>query len=180
MSLHQSTKLVKSENLENSLKDNLKETVIELPEKYYYVTTDNDGNIKGYFPLKEKKLGKDWFAMYQSSALWLAKQDITGEQYKVLFILFNKLDFDNYIRVALKEIADILEMRIANVSRAMKVLKEKEIIVEGPPAGKFKTYRLNPFIAHKGKNRSKTILDFDSALEDKVKNSLDADKLEKK
>ena len=32
----------------------------------------------------------------------------------------------------------------------MKKLKELEIIIEGPPAGKFKTYRLNPYIAHKG------------------------------
>ena len=44
----------------------------------------------------------------------------------------------------------------------MKVLKELEIIVEGPPAGKFKTYRLNPYIAHKGKEQ--TIIDFEDAV----------------
>ena len=165
------TKIVKGENIKNSVKDNLKENIIELPkEKHYYVTTDDEGNIMGYFPLKQKSLGKDWFAMYQNPALWLAQQDMTGEQYKVLFVLFNKLDFDNYLRLSLKEIAELLKMQITNVSRAMKVLKEKSIIVEGPPAGKFKTYRLNPYIAHKGKNRNNTILDFTDALADNGKN----------
>ena len=79
------------------------------------------------------------------------------------------------MRVGLKEIADLLGMQVSHVSRAMKVLKEKSIIVEGLPAGKFKTYRLNPYIAHKGKNRSSTILDFQDALTDKGKNCTDAD-----
>ena len=163
------SKIVKGENLKNSAEENLKETIISLPKtKQYFVETDEEGNIKGYFPLKEKSLGKDWFAMYQNPALWLALQDMTGEQYKILWVLFSKLDFDNYLRVGLKEIADILKLRISNVSRAMKV------IVEGPPAGKFKTYRLNPYIAHKGKNRSNTIIDFESAMVDKGKNMLRA------
>ena len=169
-------KVVKGENVKSSAEENLKENIIELPkEKHYYVTTDEEGNIKGYFPLKEKSLGKGWLALYQEPSLWLAQQNMTGEQYRVLFVLFNKLDFDNDLRLSLKEIADALNMKIANVSRAMKVLKEKSIIVEGLPAGKFKTYRLNPYIAHKGKNRSSTILDFQDALTDKGKNCTDAD-----
>ena len=162
------SKIVKGENIKNSADESLKENIVELPkEKAYYVVTDEEGNVKGYFPLKNKKLGKDWFAMYQDPSLWLGQQKMTGEQYSVLFVLFNKLDFDNYLRVSLKEIADALELQIANVSRAMKVLKEKKIIIEGPPAGKFKTYRLNPYIAHKGTNRTATIIDFDNAIKDK-------------
>ena len=169
-------KIVKGENVKSSAEENLKENIIELPkEKRYYVVTDDEGNIKGYFPLKENKLGKDWLAVYQNSALWLAQQNMTGEQLNVLLVLFNKLDFDNYLRVGLKEIADLLGMQVSHVSRAMKVLKEKNIIVEGLPAGKFKTYRLNPYIAHKGKNRSSTILDFQDALTERGKNCTDAD-----
>ena len=164
-------KIVKGENVKSSAEENLKENIIELPkEKHYYVTTDEEGNIKGYFPLKEKSLGKDWFAMYQNSALWLAQQKMTGEQSSVLWYLFSQLDFDNYLRVTRKEIAETCKINPVNVSKAMKVLKEKSIIVEGPPAGKFKTYRLNPYIAHKGKNRNNTILDFTDALADKGKN----------
>lgn len=126
--------------------------------------TDENGDIKGCFPLKKKSLGTGWIAVYQNPSLWLAQQDLTGEQYKVLFVLFNKLDFDNYLRIGLKDIAELLKMQVANVSRAMKKLKELEIIIEGPPAGKFKTYRLNPYIAHKGTDVDTTRIDFDKAF----------------
>jgi hypothetical protein len=147
----------------------MQEKLLFLPkEKRYIMVMDEEtGNIKGCFPLKPKSLGKGWIALYQNPSLWLAQQDLTGEQYKVMFVLFNKLDFDNYLRIGLKEIAGLLNMQITNVSRAMKKLKELEIIVEGPPAGKFKTYRLNPYIAHKGSENKQTIEDFNFALEAK-------------
>lgn len=133
-------------------------------EKRYIMITDENGDIKGCFPLKKKSLGTGWIAVYQNPSLWLAQQDLTGEQYKVLFVLFNKLDFDNYLRIGLKDIAELLKMQVANVSRAMKKLKELEIIIEGPPAGKFKTYRLNPYVAHKGTDVDTTRIDFDKAF----------------
>ncbi|MBQ3443471.1 MAG: replication/maintenance protein RepL, partial [Selenomonadaceae bacterium] len=136
-------------------------------KRYIMVTDEESGQIKGCFPLKSKNLGTGWIALYQNPSLWLAQQDLTGEQYKVMLVLFNKLDFNNYLRIALKEISELLNMQVANVSRAMKKLKELEIIIEGPPAGKFKTYRLNPFIAHKGSDRRDTVKDFNSALESK-------------
>lgn len=114
-----------------------------------------------------KNLGTEWVAVYQNLFIWLAQQDLTGEQYKVMFVLFNKLDFDNYLRIGLQEIAELLNMQVANVSRAMKKIKELKIVVEGPPAGKFKTYRLNPYIAHKGANTEKTVKDFNAALENR-------------
>ena len=166
-------RFVKGENLKNSVKDNLKEKIIPLPkEKHYYVTTDEDGNIKGYFPLKENNLGKDWVAMYQNALLTLAKLDLPNEQYRVMFALLSKVDFDNYLRVSQTEIADELKMKQSNVARAMKELKGKSIIVEGPRAGLNKTYRLNPYIAHKGKNRSNTIMDFTDMVSGKGNNFL--------
>ena len=136
-------------------------------EKRYIMLTDENGNIKGCFPLKKKSLGTGWIALYQNPSLWLAQQRLTGEQASVLFFLFGKLDFDNYLRIGLKDIAELLDMQVTHVSRAMKKLKELEIIIEGPPAGKFKTYRLNPYIAHKGTERKDTICDFDKVLNDK-------------
>ena len=102
----------------------------------------------------------DWIALYQNPSIWLAQQDLTGEQFKVMHVLFGKLDFNNYLRIGLKDIAELLNMQVAHVSRAMKKLKDLEIIIEGPPAGKFKTYRLNPYIAHKGANTENTVKDF--------------------
>lgn len=169
-------KIAKGENLDNVSEKDLKENVVSIPKtKRYLVLTDDDGNIKGYFPLKEKNLGKDWLALYQNPSLWLGQQKMTGEQYSVLFALFNKLDFNNFLRVTRQELADALNIQPSHISRAMKVLKEKNIIVEGPPAGKFKTYRLNPYIGHKGKNRKETILDFEEELAKQGKNITEAE-----
>jgi len=165
------TKVVKGENVANSVEDNLKENVIGFPkDKHYYVTTDENGNIKGYFPLKEKSLGKDWLAVYQSALKTLAQWDLPGEQYRVMLELLSETDFDNYIRINQQTLAKELNMQQSNVARAIKGLKEKNIILEGPRAGLNKTYRLNPYIAHKGKNRNNTILDFTDALAGEGKN----------
>lgn len=144
---------------------NQKISFIPTEKRYIMVTDEKTGQIKGCFPLKSKNLGMGWIALYQNPSIWLAQQDLTGEQFKVLHVLFGKLDFENYLRIGLKEISEIIGIQIANVSRAMKKLKELEIIIEGPPAGKFKTYRLNPYIAHKGSERNDTICDFGSALQ---------------
>ena len=111
-----------------------------------------------------KSLGTGWIALYQNPSIWLAQQRLTGEQYSVLFALFGKLDFDNYLHISRQDIANIIGIQPVSVSRAMKKLKELEIIVEGPPAGKFKTYRLNPYIAHKGSETKQTLDDFYFAL----------------
>ena len=100
----------------------------------------------------------------------MARQHFTGEQARVIFFLFGKLDFENYLRVSREEIAEGTDLQPVNVSRAMKRLKELEIIIAEPPAGKFKTYRLNPYIAHKGEDRQNTIEDFNAALKEKQKN----------
>ena len=170
-------KIVKGENLINSSDEVLNSSkVIKLPkEKAYYVTTDENGNIKGYFPLKSKNLGKDWVAVYQQALSNIADMNLPNEQYRVFLKLLSKVDFDNYLRVSQQNIADELNMNQSSVARAIKGLKEKTIIVEGPRAGFNKTYRLNPYIAHKGSDRNGTILDFNDALKKSVKDFMDAD-----
>jgi|GEM_PF-2172426 len=171
-------KLVKGENVKNSIDDNLKENIIELPKedktRKFFVTTDEEGNIKGYFPIKEKTLGKDWIAMYQSALISLAKWDLPNEQYRVFLMLLGKLDFDNYLRISQKDISEELNIKQPHISRAISELCKKNVLVEGPRAGLNKTYRLNPYIAHKGKNRSQTILDFESASAEQGKNALNS------
>ena len=146
--LTQSKKIlpIKNKNF-NEIKMNKKE------KRYLAVVDDETGEIKSYYELQTKSLGKDWVAVYQEPALWLAQQKLTGEQYSVLFYLFNKLNFDNYLRISQKYISETLDMKQQNVSRAIRALNKLHVIVEGPRAGLNKTYRLNPYIAHKGKNR---------------------------
>ena len=170
-------RLVKGENLKNSAEENLKENIVSLPkkEKKYYVVTDDDGNIKGYFPIKNKNLGKDWIALYQQAISAIADMNLPNEQYRVFLKLLSKVDFENFLRVSQQNIADELNMKQPNVAKAIKALCEKNIIVEGPRAGLNKTYRLNPYIGYKGKNRNENILNFEDALTKQGKNFLEAD-----
>ena len=62
-------------------------------------------------------------------------------------------------------------MKKPNVSRAMKKLAELDVISVGPMAGRSKTYRLNPRIAHRGaKNYRNTLIEYDRLKELQKKN----------
>lgn len=98
------------------------------------------------------KLTERWFMAFQDTFIEIAKdQDLTLEPKNVLFYLFGKLDFENYIQQTQAEIAEALGMQKQNVSRAIKLLTLKQIILEGPKVGKSKCYRLNPNYGWKGK-----------------------------
>ncbi len=144
-------------------------------EKKYIMVTDEKGKIKGCFPLEKKNLGNGWVAVYQEVITQVAKEKLTGEQCSVFLYLLGKVDFENYLTINQSDVAQALGIRQPNVARAIKKLKELNIIVEGPRAGLNKTYRLNPYVAHKGKNRKETILDFEAELTKQGKNVTDAD-----
>ena len=68
----------------------MKENVVELPKeetKKYFVLTDGEGNIKGYFPIKDKNLGKDWVALFQKAISAIADMNLPNEQYRVFLKL---------------------------------------------------------------------------------------------
>jgi hypothetical protein len=107
-----------------------------------------------YVPHRPKIRG-GWFMAFQDAFLNLATdRDITGEVYRVFFYLMGKLDFENYIHVAQTEIAEALDLQKSHVSRAVKVLCDKQIILKGPKTGRTITYRLNPEYGWKGKVRN--------------------------
>lgn len=98
------------------------------------------------------KLTERWFMAFQDSFAEIAKDpDMNGETFRVLMYLYSLLDFENYIQQSQKEIAEGLGMRKEHVSRAMKILAGKQIILEGPRVGSSKCYRLNPNYGWKGK-----------------------------
>ena len=140
------------------------EKVIPLPEGECTVLFGEDGEVKGYINRRrENRLGGHWVATFQDGLAWMAKQEgMTGEQWRVFAYLVSRLDFDNYLKVSQKDIAEELRMQKSHVSRAMKGLVDLNVIAVGPMAGRSKTYRLNPRIAHRGaKNFKQTIIEFD-------------------
>ena len=135
------------------------ENVKRFPKYTDYITrVDNEtGETLGHFPLRHKGLGTGWIGLYQEAADMIADWNLPNEQYRVYLKLLAKLDFDNYLRISQKQLSQELRMKQPHVSRALKALENLEVIVEGPRAGLNKTYRLNPYIAHKGHNREDTI-----------------------
>jgi len=77
-------------------------------------------------------------------------ENITGQTLKVLMVLMSNLEFENYITIKQTVIAEKLKMQKTHVSRAMKLLVNKEIILkikQGTTTG----YKLNPTYGWKGK-----------------------------
>lgn len=127
---------------------------------------DRKGNIKGYidkytgeeygFPVivgrKRNPYGNGWVMNSQDAAILLAKdKDIKGETHRVLWFIIGILDFENWVELSVTEIGKQLNLKRPSVSRAMKVLEEKEIIIRGPKVGRSYAFMLNPDFGWKGK-----------------------------
>lgn len=127
---------------------------------------DQAGTLKGYvdkytgeefgFPVivgrKRNPYGKGWVMNSQEALEIVAKdKDIKGETYRVLFFICARLDFENWVQISVTEIANELGMHQPDVSKAMKVLETKEIILRGPKVGRSYAFMLNPEFGWKGK-----------------------------
>lgn len=114
------------------------------------------GEVKdGYFVYiaypKPKIIGNRWIMTFQDSLEIIATdKDLTGQTLKVMLLLMGNLEFENYIKVRQTDVAKKLEMHKTDVSKAMRVLVGKGIILkvkEGTTTG----YKLNPHYGWKGK-----------------------------
>ena len=127
---------------------------------------DRNGKIKGYvdkytgedfgFPVvcgrKRNPYIKGWVMNSQEAMVALAKdKDIKGETHRVLWFIGGILDFENWVQLSITEIGNELDLKEQAVSRAMKVLEEKEIILRGPKVGRSYAFMLNPNFGWKGK-----------------------------
>ena len=127
---------------------------------------DKMGKLKGYvdkytgeefgFPViigrKRDPYAKGWVMNSQEAMVILAKdKDIKGETHRVLWFIGGILDFENWVQLSVTEIANELDLKQPSVSRAMKVLETKEIILRGPKVGRSYAFMLNPDFGWKGK-----------------------------
>ncbi|WP_456325955.1 helix-turn-helix transcriptional regulator [Desulfonauticus submarinus] len=131
-------------------------------------------NIVMIMPNKKVKMTR-WFMMFQDFIIELSKdKDIKGEDFRVLLYLLANMDFENWIQVTQETISKELQMKKTNISRALKKLKDKNII-EVAKRGRINIYRLNPDIVWKGsykelQNYYKKVLDFSTSKEKEVEN----------
>ena len=105
-----------------------------------------------YCGVKQNPYNKGWIMNSQEALEIVARdKDIKGETYRVLFFMCARLDFENWIQITQKEIAENLEMKRQNVSKAISLLLKKRIILRGPKLGRSYAFRLNPDFGWKGK-----------------------------
>jgi predicted transcriptional regulator len=115
----------------------------------------------GYFVYiaypKPKITGNRWVMTFQDSLEIIATdEDMTGQTLKVMLLLMGNLEFENYITIKQVTIAEKLKIDKADVSKAMKLLVAKGIILkvkEGTTTG----YKLNPHYGWKGKVSNRDI-----------------------
>lgn len=80
----------------------------------------------------------------QSALVKISKdKELTGETIRVFIYLCSRLDFQKYVQVRQKEIAEYLGLRATNVSRAISMLGRKGIIIKGPKVSRSSSFRLN-------------------------------------
>ena len=116
----------------------------------------NTGEIlKGvvvYCGVKQNPYSTGWIMNSQEALELLASdRDLTKESLRVLMFLMARLDFENWIQVTQKEIAEKLDLKKPNISKAVSLLEEKGIILRGPKVGRSYAFRLNPYFGWKGK-----------------------------
>ena len=76
--------------------------------------------------------------------------NLTLTDYRVRDYMFCKCDIENYVHFNQSEAARTLHIAQPHISMSIKHLVELGIILEGPKAGKFNTYRINPAVAFSG------------------------------
>ena len=105
-----------------------------------------------YCGVKQDPYSKGWVMNSQEALKLLATdKELKGETYRVLLLLISQLDFENWIQITQKQIAETLEIKKQNVSKAILLLEKKEIILRGPKLGRAYAFRLNPYFGWKGK-----------------------------
>jgi DNA-binding transcriptional ArsR family regulator len=96
--------------------------------------------------------GRQWMQVNQDALAEIAADsDIGLQAWRVFAYLNSRLDFENLILVPQTEIAAALRMKQPAVSRAIKLLADKQIILRGPKVGGMSAYQLNPHYGWKGK-----------------------------
>jgi hypothetical protein len=97
-------------------------------------------------------VGKRFFMVFQDAFISLAKdRDITAQPTRVMHYMMGNLDFENFIQVPQAKISKELGMKKQDVSKSMKLLCDKKILLEGPKIGRSFSYRMNPHFGWKGK-----------------------------
>ena len=95
---------------------------------------------------------EDWFMGFQQAFIRVSEdKDMNFDMTRVWLNLLGRISFENWVAVPQTELAKSLGMRASNVSRAVKKLLSKGLILQGPKMGRTSAFKLNSHYAWKGK-----------------------------
>ena len=121
-----------------------------------------------YCGVKHNPYAGGWI-MNSQEALIIISQDkeMTRDALRVFINICGKLDFQNLIQISQGEIAKEIDIDKYRVSKAIKLLISKGIILQGPKVGRSFAYKLNPDYGWKGK--VKNLNEYRKELEEEEK-----------
>lgn len=95
---------------------------------------------------------KDFLFMFQSNALTklALNENLQGNDFRLLLVLFEYLDFENLISITQQQLADILKTKKQNISVSLGRLVAQGIL-DKQKHGNRNIYKLNSSYAWKGK-----------------------------
>lgn len=103
------------------------------------------------------KWHEEFFMVFQEALAQLSKdKDMNLDMYRVFHAMLSRMGFENWVEIPQKELAQELGMQKSHVSRAVKRLIAKDLIVRGPKIGRSSAFRLNSHFGWKGKFRTLT------------------------
>jgi len=95
---------------------------------------------------------EDYLMTFQDKIEELARdEDLSGRTWRVLAGLLGKLGWENWLHVSQADLAKELNLDRGNVSREIKTLVSKGVIIRGPKMGRSHSYKLNSNYGFKGK-----------------------------
>jgi hypothetical protein len=87
-------------------------------------------------------------------------EDLTGQDFRVLFYILSTMEFENFYKQSQKAIADKLGMKQPHVSKSFSKLISKKLLRVIGQIGRQNVYLINPHLAFKSRsNNYKKMLD---------------------
>lgn len=101
---------------------------------------------------KKVHVGERFFMGFQDAFIEISQdQDMTKESLRIMHYMMGNLDFENFIQISQAKISKDLSIKKQNVSKALKLICEKQILLAGPKIGRSLSYRMNFRYGWKGK-----------------------------
>lgn len=118
------------------------------------INPKNGKEYKGLAVPMKKKFPEpiEYVSMFRHGFEHIAKLKLTPTDYAVLMVFLSRLEYENWIRVSQKTIAEQLNLATPQVSRSVKKLVEKGILLkeQDPSDERRLLCRFNPSLGWRG------------------------------